>query len=271
MEWLAGKTRFSCRTLLLGDRLDVRSLSKTQGIELERIAASPLTLRTENGGVAVLLRYGAVVLFDVTAEDEAALIERLRPYISGMFPKPETEEVAVRIDPAGTEGVEEGTIVLRNKEVGRLQVVAENAGKSIILGLYESRVADSFDRIEPFAFEMEQRGRSRQKASDLLRHLGAALLSQQQMVGRVQLAEKPDLLWDRPDLEILNLRVADELEVRERHVVLERKLEIIARTTQILLDLLQNRRSLRVEWYVVALIVLEIILTIFQMAFWRAS
>ena len=33
------------------------------------------------------------------------------------------------------------------------------------------------------------------------------------------------------------------------------------------LDLLQNRRALRVEWYVVALIIFEILLTIFQI--WR--
>jgi uncharacterized Rmd1/YagE family protein len=89
------------------------------------------------------------------------------------------------------------------------------------------------------------------------------------MVGRVQPSEKPDVLWERADLEVLNVRVADELEIRDRNVVLERKLDLIARSTQILLDLLQDRRTLRVEWYVVALILFEIVLSLFQMAFWR--
>ncbi len=87
------------------------------------------------------------------------------------------------------------------------------------------------------------------------------------MVGRVQPSEKPDVLWDRPDLEVLHLRVADEFEIRDRNIVLERKLDLIARTAELLLDLLQNRRALRVEWYVVALIIFEILLTLFQI--WR--
>jgi uncharacterized Rmd1/YagE family protein len=269
MDCLVGKTQFLCKALLIGERLDVRSLSKLPRSELQPIATTPLTLATDGGGVAVLFRYGAVVHFDVTAADEAALLDRLRPFVSGTLLKSEVDEIQVRVDANATEGVENGVIVLKNHEVERLQVVAENAGKSVVLGLYEARVAEAFDRIEPFALEIEIRGRSRQKARALLRDLGTALMSQHQMVGRVQPAEKPDVLWERPDLEILNLRVADELEIRDRNVVLERKLDLIARTTQILLDLLQDRRTLRVEWYVVALIVFEIVLSLFQMAFWR--
>ncbi len=268
MDCLAGKTQIRCKALLVGERLDVRSLAKLPRTELPTIASAPLTLATDGGGVAVLFRYGAVVLFEMSAAEETALLERLRTYISSALPKVEIDEIQLRIDPNATEGVENGIIVLKNHDVERFQVVAENVGKSIVLGLYEARIGESFDRIEPFALEIEITGRTRQKARALLRDLGSALLSQQQMVGRVQPAEKPDVLWDRPDLEILNLRVADELEIRDRNVVLERKLDLIARTTQILLDLLQDRRTLRVEWYVVALIVFEIVLSLFQML-WR--
>jgi required for meiotic nuclear division protein 1 len=267
MECLDGKIQFLCRTQLIGERLDLRSMAKDPQIELQPLATTPLTIPVSGGGVAVLFRYGAVVFFDVATSDEAALLERLRPFIAGLFARPETEEITVRIDANATEGVENGVIVLRNRDVARLQVVAENTGKSVILGLYESRVAESFDRIEPFALQIGVTGRIGQRAGELLRHLGTALLSQQQMVGRVQAAEKPDILWDRPDLEALNVRVADELEIRDRNIVIERKLELIARTTQILLDLLQDRRTLRVEWYVVLLIVFEIFLTLYQM--WR--
>ena len=37
------------------------------------------------------------------------------------------------------------------------------------------------------------------------------------MVGRVAVAEKPELLWDRPDLEGLYIRLEDEFEIKERH------------------------------------------------------
>jgi hypothetical protein len=77
-------------------------------------------------------------------------------------------------------------------------------------------------------------------------------------------AAKPDLIWDRPDLERLFLRLEDEYEISERYAALNQKLELISRTAETVLELLQHRRGMRVEWYIVILIVLEILLTLYQ-------
>ena len=47
--------------------------------------------------------------------------------------------------------------------------------------------------------------------------------------------------------------------------VLDRKLEVIGDTAETLLGLLQDRHSLRVEWYIVLLIVVEILLTLYEL------
>jgi hypothetical protein len=56
MECLVGKSQFRCKSLLVGERLDLRSLSKLPRSELQAIATTPLTVATEGGGVAVLFR-----------------------------------------------------------------------------------------------------------------------------------------------------------------------------------------------------------------------
>jgi hypothetical protein len=43
---------------------------------------------------------------------------------------------------------------------------------------------------------------------------------------------------------------------------LDRKLELVARTERTIVDLISTRHSLRAEWYIASLIVLEILLTI---------
>jgi uncharacterized Rmd1/YagE family protein len=48
-------------------------------------------------------------------------------------------------------------------------------------------------------------------------------------------------------------------------MALERKLELVSRTAETLLDLLQDKRTLRVEWYIVILIVVEIVLTLYEL------
>ena len=57
----------------------------------------------------------------------------------------------------------------------------------------------------------------------------------------------------------------DEFEIRERHAALQRKFELVSRTAQTALEVLRNRQNLRVEWYIVILIVVEILLTLYQL------
>lgn len=98
-----------------------------------------------------------------------------------------------------------------------------------------------------------------------MHHIGRTLLVHHKMVGRVEVDEKPELLWERPELERLYLRLEDEYELKERHVALERKMELIFRTVETLLDIQHSNRSLRLEWYVIILIVVEILLTLYEM------
>src|SRR5512134_1322940 len=115
------------------------------------------------------------------------------------------------------------------------------------------------------AVQLEQTGRIAAKTRDLLRHVGASLHSEHLMVGRAAVSDKPEILWDVPGLEGLYLRLEDEFELQERHAALEQKLGLVTRTAQTLQDTLDTRHALRVEWYIVILIVVEIFLTLYEL------
>ncbi len=264
-ETVAKTDRLRVRSLLLGERLDVRGLERK-----DSLSAAPLTLRLPEGGIAVLFRYGVVVLFNVSADEETACLSRIKPFVTEPLSPPEADETRVRIAPAAEEPVDlSGTIFLHEASVPRLQLVADVLAKSLVLAHYETRVAGIFDRIEPLAASLRATGRSAATGRELLRHIGDVLATQHNMVGRVETGEKPELLWDRPELERLYARLAEEYELRERDRALDRKFDVISRTAETLLSVLQNRTSLRVEWYILALIVAELILSIYPPALWR--
>jgi uncharacterized Rmd1/YagE family protein len=216
------------------------------------------------------MRYGAVVLFNVSRESEGSLLGEVTPFVKQLFESPETEEIALRVTAGQEEGIENETVRLCQLTVERVQLVASVLAKSVVLAEYESRVAENFDRIEPFAAELHEHGRGGRKMKDLLRQIGNVLLTEHKMVGRVEVREKPEFLWEHPELESLYLRLEDEFEIAERYAALERKLALTSRTVGTVLELLQNRRTLRVEWYIVILIVSEIMLMAYEM-FWHAS
>ena len=113
------------------------------------------------------------------------------------------------------------------------------------------------------AILVQRGGPGGSQANELLREIGGVLLIQHKMVGHVEVLEKPDVHWDYPELERFDARLRNEYELRERERALNRKLELVSRTVATLLELIQNRRSLRVEWYIVLLILFEIALTLY--------
>ncbi|MDR3438143.1 RMD1 family protein [Telmatospirillum sp.] len=251
----------SVRTFLLGQRIDTKNLE--QGSVL---ATSPLTIRAGSRGRAVLFRYGVAILFDLDPLEEVDFLASLRRLVIEPVEPPETEEIRIHLHPEGEDRVEHsGAIILSDPTPERLQLLADILGKNAVLDHYEHRVAEVFDRIDPLAATLQRKGDFGSQGKELLQQIGGVLLTQQRMVGRVEVLDKPEVLWERPSLERFYLRLEDEYELRERGRVLDRKLDLIARTSETLLDLMQNRRSMRVEWYVVILIVIEIVLTIVSM------
>lgn len=246
--------------LFLAQKLDLSTLS--QG---EIVASAPLTVRAGQSGYAVLFPYGVAVLFGLKPIEEAAFLTQLSSLLIGQFESPDTEEIQLIFDSKKINREENGTIWLQHFSVECLQVVADVLAKSVVLDHYEIGTAKGFDQIDPFAEGLRRNTINAKLGNKLLRQLGNTLSIQHKIVGRVEMIDKPDLLWDKPDLEQVYSRLEDEYEIRERHIALQQKLDLMSRTAETVLELFQHNTSLRVEWYIVALIVIEILLSLYEL------
>jgi required for meiotic nuclear division protein 1 len=254
-------TRVTAHAIHVGDCIN------TMGFESGALSAVPLAIRVGKSGIAVLFRYGVAVLIGLSPEDETAFLEKLKPRIGGRLARfeEETAIVALSAEPEDQDQVQAGgPIQLRDMLPERLLVIADVLAKSVVLADDEREVAKVFEIIEPFAKELADHGRTRRDRKGVLQLIGNALLVQQRVSGRVAIGEKPDALWERPDLERLYARLEDEYELKERVETLTRKLAVVAETANTLADIIDTRRSLRLELIVVALIAFEIVVTFYQ-------
>jgi uncharacterized Rmd1/YagE family protein len=249
-------SRISAHALQIGDRIN------TAGFEGEILSNTPLAVRIGSTGLAVVFRYGVVVFLGLTADQEAEFLERLIPRTFGRISPHEEEWAKVQVAKEAEEPIPVGgPIVVREMSLERLLVVSDALAKSVVLGHDEREVANVFDTIEPFARELATSGQTSKSRTDLLKLLGNSLLVQHRVSGRVAVDEKPDVLWDRPDLERLYARLEDEYELSERVDILNRKLEVISDTATTLADIIDTKRSLRLELVVIFLIAFEVVVT----------
>ena len=254
----------TARALLLGERLDTVVLAAER---TDVVNTAPLAFRVGDGFI-VLFRYGVAVLIGLSPAEEHETLRNLQRRVIGPFDKIEDETAAIEVSDTHDDQIPPGgPIQVKDLSPQRLAVIADALAKNVALARDEREVSRVFEVIEPLAADLAKRGRTPAGRANMLRLVGRALLVRHRVTGRVEVEEKPDVLWDRWDLERLHARLADEYELKERAAILARKLEVVAETARAFTDLIDASRSLRLEVMIVLLIVVEVMITVYDLFF----
>ncbi|MGL4401045.1 MAG: RMD1 family protein [Luteolibacter sp.] len=250
------------RALLLGERLDLRRLAVANDGTTD-----PLQLARPDGLTAFAFRWGAVVLVDATAEQEAALRAELKARVSHPLAHPVVESARIQSG-ATDDGVDvSGIVHLRDFSIARLAVVADSLAKSAALTQQETILAQTLDGMEPVVTGLRGHGRMTVSSRALLRLVGAALAARSHAAARVQPDDKPGLLWHRSELEGLHLRLSEDFELTDRSAALDRRLTLIGETIETLLALIETRRSRTLEIAIVTFIGMDLLAALYALIY----
>jgi uncharacterized Rmd1/YagE family protein len=252
------------RALQLGERIDLKGLERE-----DTFSTNPLAFRSASGGTVVLFKFGAAVFFALTPVEEEGLISSLGSRIDELLAERESETARIIVSSDAEDLVTSwGAIQLQKADTNRLLLVAQAIAVSVALAFDERRIAGAFERIEPIAKRLAAGQLPGGRRAALLEQIGEALLAQQRLAGRVDLDEKPDVLWDHPELERFWAKLVDEYDLPQRGRAISRKLDVIRETADTITDLISTRTSHRLEWYIIGLIMFEIGLGLYD-RLWR--
>lgn len=251
---MSENSALTVHAVLLGDRL-VLDRAAFAGA----LSTTPLCLARGDGFV-VAFRYGALVFVGLSPEEEKSATADLHP---GPAPILEEERLSIALQPEGEEAMQgAGALQIKALTLPHVLVLADILAKSVALARYEREMALVFDAMEPAASTLAAAGRPPRSRKELLHLIGSALLAQHRVSGRIAFAEKPDILWEHPELERLYARLEDEYEIVERGTLLGGKVTVLASMAETFTDLIDATRSARLELLIVILILAELVVGI---------
>src|SRR5260370_28873257 len=112
--------QLTAHALQIGDRIN------TAGFEGQVLSNAPLALRVGPNGLAVVFRYGVVVLIGLSAAEEAEFLERLQPRTYGRITPPEEEWAKIQVAKEAEEPIPVGgPILVREVSLDRLLLLAD--------------------------------------------------------------------------------------------------------------------------------------------------
>lgn len=257
----------------LGRPLDARSLvayAQLLGgrIEIHRAAVDAKVLSSAaESGLTIVFRYGVVVTFAArnNVAENSDLRAALAPHVIDPTLVRESETVELLILADSEDRIApDGQILLADASVERLLLVATVLARSVVMSRDEVLVSEVFDRIAPIVSDLQINGRVRLPIRRVMRLIGNVIAARHRVMGTVQANEHPELLWDHPSLDRLYSRLEAEYELNERTDTLVRKFAALGDFTDVLLNIVQDKRAFRLEATIIALIVFEIVLSIIK-------
>lgn len=96
------------------------------------------------------------------------------------------------------------------------------------------------------------------KEEDILRMTGRLFLIRGKLNLYSELIETPDLYWSEPTLEKIYEAVSRRLDVLLRISIMNRKLDYMTEEQRALLGVLNEKKSTRLEWIIIVLIMVEV-------------
>lgn len=239
---------------LIGTRINTRDLAVDPAVAAPGLA----------GGLVVAFRDGVLVTVGLSAEALGRLESICRKYVIDPTEVQEWEIAELELAPDGGDRIgPTGQIFLYDFRQERLLLVATVLARSVVLARDEVLVSEVFDRIAPLVTDLRLNGRVHFPIRSVMKLVGDVVAARHRVMGTTQVDERPDLLWDHPDIDRLYSRLDAEYELKERAQVLGRKFTVLGEFTEVMLDIVQDKRAYRVEIVIIALIAFEIVLTLF--------
>lgn len=210
----------------------------------------------------VLAPFGVLTL--ISEEKNEILVALSRLNISLDVENLITQDYPIRIDPelASLFEVTNEVIILREASTLHLNVIALAISQSVGLEHYEKRLDTLFSQSRRIVESIHTFSISRR--SHLMQFAKRLALTRHDMVSNLLLLDKPNILWDNEDAEILYTRLAFILELNDRHEIALSKLSQIKEDVMLVMDIINHKKSEFLEWIIIILIGIEIVMGIIE-------
>ncbi len=216
----------------------------------------------EAGGEMSIYAFGAVVFRDLDAgrrAEELARLHRLKP---GLTQEVLSETFLVREEAGARNEVGEGVLLTDRLTPDRSAVVALTVGQSAAMEYYERIIDRLFSRTDALVERLEKTGTVAVGVRNLHRFIGEAAGIRNEVLAVLHLLDKPDAVWDDPVMDEIYDDLRAEFDLLDRYAALESKAASVQEALELVLDVARDRRMWVLEAAIVALIVIEIVLSL---------
>ena len=267
---------YSFNAFAFGGELDLNRLAIVLGIALkyrweEPMKLNPVTFTPAMDGDServYLFYFGCAVFLNCSSDIIARFLDGINRYTEVVKIPPQLafrEEYQLEIDAGREAAITNDYAVMQNYNQAFTDIICFVIAKSVALERIEERVDAVFDEVEVLIANL---GKGTLEFPDrVMAKLASSILGFKfTSIAHIMVLDKPDITWNDPEADRLYLTMAHLFELDPRYQEIKHKSETLLDMTDVFSNISHARRSARLEWIIIVLIVIEIFLFILEMS-----
>ncbi|XP_049767533.1 required for meiotic nuclear division protein 1 homolog [Schistocerca cancellata] len=213
-------------------------------------------------------REGTTVFWNVSELECTNVLSFVKPYEENSYDErlvnQESELMEYTYIDVGHSRLSNGNLCLSSKETTYLdKYTFSNAmALSVKLGIWEASLSRYVDTIEFVTEDMKQGRKIRMSRKEVLRKTGELFALRHLINLSSDLLDTPDFYWDRETQEALYQQMCSYFSISRRTRVMNEKLNHCFELVELLSSHLNDQHHTRLEWMIIALIMIEVIFEI---------
>jgi uncharacterized Rmd1/YagE family protein len=255
-----------CSAYCLAQRFDISALAKSLSeTSLIRIIKGAILIEDDNTW-SVVFAYGAVVHWNISAEQQTKLHQLLLTYADNALSVIEEDHFTFSLNCPATRIVED-QIEIESSDPILIFSLSQGMAQSIKLASFETNAITTINNTNYIPKSLAENGSIKLSRQNIAKIRGQLFLTKSDIILNYDLLDTPDFFWEYPEYENIYVVVAKYLEIAPRTEVLSKKLETIHELFEMLADEQKHRHSSILEWIIIWLIAIEIAMTLLDKIF----
>ena len=252
--------RYQAETIYIGESIDLKKVQEgvRQYSYLNR--DDPLVTKLLKDQYAVLTKFGTVTFWNVPVRLRQQFLGEVRPYVKSKkehYPYDEDTKVLVG---GGMEKVTFEKVYSAHLNVEKIKIISYVLSQSVALERYEDDIESNLSDFETVVDNLKTKGKASFSEKKLLKQIGRVFSVKQTTVVHLALFDKPESIWESPDLETLYNRMSSEYDLKVRFDVLDKKIDYLSDISKMLMNFLAEKRNAFLEIIIIILIAIDIVL-----------
>lgn len=243
--------------LLVANQLDLKGIKAF--LELKPIADTSSELFYSFGPdkYQYYFNYGVIVFSGHTDEEIKLAIKAIHSFHRNPLPTWLRDDHEITVE-NGDLKFEFNRVVVNRLDAKVYRIAMFNIAQSVALDRYHEITENLLTEIRGFTNHLETTGKLKISRKNMLKFIGKALNTQNDIADNIYIFDAPELVWDDEFLDKLHQGLMKHFDLRVRFSEIEYTMRIIEDNLSVFREISHQRESNTLEWIIILLILVEV-------------